>query len=110
MGGRRGPYTDSEKWREEMKFVRIGICALLAFGVLAHGGVEDWSRAVFETGVALLFLAWAVRFYLHSEETIQISPLLPPMVGFLVVVLAQLLFSTSDTPSNPHQEFMLLLA
>ena len=93
-----------------MKFVRIGICALLAFGVLAHGGVEDWSRAVFETGVALLFLAWAVRFYLHSEETIQISPLLPPMVGFLVVVLAQLLFSTSDAPFNTHQEFMLLLA
>src|SRR6202048_1293417 len=93
-----------------MKFVRIGICALVAFGVLAHGGVEDWARAGFETGIALLFLAWAVRFYLHSEETVLISPLLPPMVGLLLVVLAQLLFSTTASPFNTHQEFTLLLA
>jgi O-antigen ligase len=93
-----------------MKFVRIGICALVAFGVLAHGGVEDWARAVFETGIGLLFLAWAVRFYLHSEDTIVISPLLPPMMGLLLVVLAQLLFSTTASPFNTHQEFTLLLA
>ena len=77
---------------------------------MAHGGVEDWARAVFETGIGLLFLAWAVRFYLHSEETILISPLLPPMVGFLLVVLAQLLFATSASSFNTHQEFTLLLA
>jgi O-antigen ligase len=93
-----------------MKFLRIGICSLVAFGVLAHGGVEDWARAVFETGIAVLFLAWAARFYVHSEETILISPLLPPMVGFLLVVLAQLLFSTSASIFNTHQEFTLLLA
>ena len=93
-----------------MKFVRVGICALVAFGVLAHGGVEDWSRAVFETGIAVLFVAWAVWVYLHSEETIIISPLLPPMVGLLLVVLAQLLFATSASPFNTHQEFTLLLA
>jgi len=93
-----------------MKFVRVGICALVAFGILAHGGVEDWARAVFETGTAVLFLAWAVWFYLHSEETVMISPLLPPMAGFLLVVLAQLLFSTSASPFNTHQEFTLLLA
>jgi O-antigen ligase len=93
-----------------MKFVRVGICALVAFGVLAHGGVEDWSRAVFETGIAVLFVAWAVWFYLHSEETIIISPLLPPLVGLLLVVLAQLLFATSASPFNTHQEFTLLLA
>jgi O-antigen ligase len=93
-----------------MKFVRVGICALVAFGVLAHGGVEEWSRAVFETGIGVLFIVWAVWFYLYSEETITISPLLPPMAGFLLVVLAQLLFSTSASPFNTHQEFMLLLA
>src|SRR6202171_2608541 len=93
-----------------MKFLRVGICALVAFGVLAHGGVEDWSRAIFETGIGVLFLAWAVRAYLHSEETILISPLLPPMAGFLLVVLAQLLFSISASPFNTRQEFTLLLA
>src|ERR1700682_4895899 len=93
-----------------MKFLRVGICALVAFGVLAHGGVEDWSRAIFETGIGVLFLAWAVRASLHSEETILISPLLPPMAGFLLVVLAQLLFSISASPFNTRQEFTLLLA
>src|ERR1700736_3310698 len=93
-----------------MKFLRVGICALVVFGVLAHGGVEDWARAVFEIGIGLLFLVWAVRYYLHSEETILISPLLPPLVGFLLVVLAQLLFSETASIFNTHQEFMLLLA
>src|SRR3984885_3793900 len=93
-----------------MKFVRIGICVLVGFGVLAHGGVEDWARAVFEMGTGLLFLAWAAWFYLHGEESILISPLLPPMVGFLLVVVAQLLFSISASPYHTHQEFMLLLA
>src|SRR3977135_3791921 len=93
-----------------MRFLRVGICALVAFGVLAHGGVEDWARAVFETGTGLLFLAWAAWFYLHSDENILISPLLPPMVGFLLVVLAQLLFSTTASMFNTHQEFMLLSA
>src|SRR3984893_17507235 len=110
MGGRRGAYAHSEKWRKEMKFVRVGICALVVFGVLAHGGVEDRARAVFETGTGLLFLAWAAWFYLHSDETILISPLLPPMVGFLLVVLAQLLSSTTASIFNTHQEFVLLLA
>src|ERR1700730_5756058 len=110
MGGRRGAYAHSEKWRKEMKFLRVGICALVVFGVLAHGGVEDWARAVFEIGIGLLFLSWAVRYYLHSEETILISPLLPALVGFLLVVLAQLLFSETASIFNTHQEFMLLLA
>ena len=93
-----------------MKFLRIGICALVAFGVLAHGGVEDWARAIFEVGVGALFLAWAVRFYARGDETILISPLLPPMVGFVLIVLAQLLFSTTASIFNTHQEFMLLLS
>jgi len=38
-----------------MKFLRVGICALVVFGVAAHGGVEDWARAVMEIGAGLLF-------------------------------------------------------
>jgi len=71
-----------QEWREEMTYLRFAICALVAFGVLAHGGVEDWARACFEIGGALLFLAWAVWLFLHNEETIVISPLLPPLVAF----------------------------
>ena len=36
-----------------MKLLRIGICALVAFGILSHGAVEDWARAVLETGAGI---------------------------------------------------------
>ncbi len=93
-----------------MKFLRIGICALVAFGILAHGGVEDWARAAIETGAALLFVVWAVRFYRTKDEAVLISPLLPPLGALLLVVLAQLLFHTTASIFNTHQEFTLLLA
>ena len=93
-----------------MRFLRIGICALVAFGVLAHGGVEDWARAFFETGTGLLFLAWAALIYLQREETVLISPLLPPLAGLLLVVLVQLLFHTTASTFNTREEFTLLLA
>lgn len=93
-----------------MRFLRIGICVLLAFGVLAHGGVEDWAKAFFETGTGLLFLGWAALIYLQEEQTVLISPLLPPLAGLLLVVLAQLLFHTTASTFNTREEFTLLLA
>jgi O-antigen ligase len=93
-----------------MRNIRIGICALVAVGVLAHGGVEDWARACFETGAALLFLGWAVQFYRMKEETVLISPLLAPLAGLWLVVVLQLLFSTTASSFDTHQEFTLLLA
>jgi O-antigen ligase len=93
-----------------MKILRIGICLLVAFGVLAFGGVEDWARACFETGVGVLFVVWAAHVYRDPEETVLISPLLPPLVGLLLVVLCQLLLGTTASTFSTHQEFMLLLA
>ena len=93
-----------------MRFLRIGICALIAIGVLAHGGVEDWARAIFETGAALLFLGWVIRVYLRKEETAEISPLLPPLAGLLVVVLVQMVFRRTASMYDTRQEFALLLA
>ena len=62
-----------------MKFLRLGLCALISFAVLAHGGVEDWARAVLQTGVAFLFLIWALRSYFNEQEQPFCSPLLPPL-------------------------------
>ena len=86
-----------------MRFLRIGICALIAIGVLAHGGVEDWARAIFETGAALLFLGWVIRVYLGKEETAEISPLLPPLAGLLVVVLVQMVFRRTASMYDTRQ-------
>ena len=93
-----------------MKFLRWGICALAAFGVLAFGGVEDWARAVFEVGAGVLFVAWALLMYRGEEDEIFLSPLLPPLVGLALVVLAQMIFSTTASAFNTHEEFTLLLA
>jgi len=69
-----------------MRLLRFGICTLAVFAVAAHGGVEDWARAVFETGAGLLFLAWALWIYFTKEEQIVFSPLIPPLAALSLIV------------------------
>ena len=93
-----------------MKFLKIGICALLVFGVAAHGGVETWARAVLETGAGLLFVAWALRSYFFKEEQIVISPLLPPLAVFSLVVIVQWVFHLTASAYETRTELQLFLA
>jgi len=93
-----------------MKFLRWGICALIGFAVAAHGGVEDWARAVLETGVALLFLIWALRFYFNEKELPVVSPLLPPLALLFLVGLGQWSFGATASLYNTRIEVLLLMA
>jgi O-antigen ligase len=93
-----------------MKFLRVGLCALITFAVLAHGGVEDWARAVLETGVAFLFLIWALRFYFNEQEQPFLSPLLPPLALFFLVGLGQWFFRATASAFSTRIELLLLLA
>jgi len=93
-----------------MRFLRWGICILLTFAVAAHGAVEDWARAVLETGVCLLFLIWALRFYLKKQERLFLSPLLPPLATFFLVCLGQWFFRVTASPYSTRIELLLLLA
>ena len=93
-----------------MKFLRVGTCALVVFAVAAHGGVEDWARTVFETGAGLLFLLWSLWFYFNREEQPVLSPLLPPLAAFSLIVLGQWFFRGSASPYNTRIELLLLLA
>ncbi len=93
-----------------MKLIRIGICALVVFGVASHGAVEDWARAVLEIGAALLFLVWAVRAYLTPEHQLVISPLLLPLVSLLLIAVGQWLFHRTASSYNTRMELQLLLA
>ena len=93
-----------------MRFLRFGICALVVFGVAAHGGVEEWSRAVFETGAGLLFLAWSIWIFFKREEQPVLSPLLPPLAALSFIVLGQWLFRWTASPYNTRIELLLLLA
>jgi O-antigen ligase len=93
-----------------MKFLRFGICALLVFGVLAHGGVEDWARAIFETAAGALLVAWAVRLNVTSSEHLVVSPLLPPLVSLALLVIFQLLFHVTASTYETRLDLLLLLA
>jgi O-antigen ligase len=93
-----------------MKFLRLGVCALVVFGVLAHGAVEPWARAFLESGAGLLFLVWAVRAYFQQEEIVVISPLLLPLSAFAILVLGQWLFHATASAYNTRTELQLLLA
>jgi O-antigen ligase len=64
-----------------MKPIRIGICALAAFSVFAHGVVEPWSEAVLESGAALLFIWWGVRFASGGLPAVRWNWLLAPVAG-----------------------------
>jgi len=93
-----------------MKPLRISICALLVFGVLAHGGVEDWALAVFETGAGLLFFLWAVFSLLFEEREIVLPSILPPLFAFAAVVATQWFFHRTASPYATRVELQLLLA
>jgi O-antigen ligase len=80
------------------------------FAVAAHGGVEDWARAVLETGVGFLFLIWALRFYYNEQEQLAFSPLLPPLAMFFLVGLSQWFFRATVSPYSTRIELLLLLA
>ena len=93
-----------------MRLLRFGICALAVFAVGAHGGVEDWARAVFETGAGLLFLAWAVWIYFTQEDEVIISPLLPPLAALSLIVLGQLAFHGTASSYSTRMELLLLVS
>jgi len=93
-----------------MKFLRVGICALLVFGVAAHGGVEDWARTILEAGAALLLVAWALRIYLYRQEQVVLSPLLLPLSLLAIVTLGQWLFHLTASTYDTRMGLLLLLA
>jgi O-antigen ligase len=93
-----------------MRLLQIGLCGVLVFAIAAHGSVEDWARAVFETSAGLLFLFWAVRAYLTREDIVFISPLLPPLFALILLALGQLLFRGTVSPYDTRIELQLLIA
>jgi O-antigen ligase len=96
-----------------MKFLRVGICALVAFSVAAHGGVEDWARAALETSAGALLIFWAARFCFYrddEEKKIVVTPLLFPLIGLALLALGQLLFRATASTYDTRMELNLLIA
>lgn len=93
-----------------MKWLRIGLCLLLAFSVLSFGAVEVWSQSLLEISAALLFLAWAFLAYRSLDPKIQWSPLHWPLLAFLGIGLLQLLFHGTAYAFLTRTELLKLAA
>jgi O-antigen ligase len=92
-----------------MRFLRVGICGLLTFAVLAYGAVEEWSQAVLAVGFVVLLWVWAWRMYSRKFEGITLSPLFLPLCGFALVVFIQLVFHRTASIYDTRIQFQLLL-
>lgn len=92
-----------------MRFIRISICALLAFAVLAFGAVEEWSQAVLEVAAAFLFFLWAVLQYRRKTEQLVIPPEVFPLCAFALVVVSQLIFHLTASRYSTRSELQLLI-
>ena len=93
-----------------MRLLQIGLCAVVVFAIAAHGAVEDWARAVLETSAGVLFLYCAVRTYVAREESVFISPLLPPLLALIFLGLGQFLFRGTASPYETRVALQLLTA
>ncbi len=90
--------------------IRIGICVLVTFSVLAHGAVEPWSEAVLEVGAAALLLLWACEASLRREFVLLWNPLFWPLAAFWVVVALGRAVGTSMVPFLTSIELLKLTA
>jgi O-antigen ligase len=81
-----------------VKTIRIGICVLLAFSVLAHGAVEPWSETALEIGAAALLLIWGVLLALGKVSDIRTNPLFWPIASFWLFCFVQYAARLSAVP------------
>src|SRR5579875_1075764 len=93
-----------------MKALRIGICVMVAFAVLAFGAVEVWSESVLEIGAAGLLLWWVVAVIRDREQPIRFPPVLWPIAAFLGIEGLQLALGGSSYPFLTRVALMKMLA
>lgn len=93
-----------------MRLIRVGICALVVFGVASHGAVEDWARAGLEIAAGVLFLMWAARTFFGQEQELAIPSILFPLFGLFFVVAVQWVFHLTASSYDTAREMELLLA
>lgn len=86
--------------------VRVGICILVAFTVLAHGAVESWSVFILEIGAALLFLLWGVLASRLERVEIHWNSLYWPLLTLGGFALLELLASLSFYPYATKTELL----
>src|SRR5580704_13592582 len=72
-----------------MKSIRVGLCVLVAFAVLAQGTTEAWSEGVLEIGAALLLVWWCVNVLREDPVELHGNALMWPLAGLWIVAMLQ---------------------
>jgi O-antigen ligase len=93
-----------------MRVVRIGVCLLITFAVLAFGATEEWSQTILEVGAALLLIYWAILLVSRGSEQIVVSPFFLPLTAFALLILVQMIFRSTASLYFTRIEFQLLIA
>jgi O-antigen ligase len=91
-----------------MRFLRVGICCLLAFAVLSFGAVEEWSQAVLEVGASVLLVFWALRQYRVKAEQLSIPSEFLPLCAFALVAILQLVIHLTASRYDTRIQLQLL--
>jgi len=89
-----------------MTSIRIGICSLIAFSVLAHGAVETWSSAVLEMGAASLFFIFGLLTLRARQVDLRWNSLYLPLLTLGVLALVQYVFGFSVYPYATKVELL----
>jgi O-antigen ligase len=76
--------------------VPVGLMALVVFGPLAFGGVEEWAILVLRAGAALLFFAWSLQQLSNARVEVVANGLYFPAVVFGLLVALQIVFHRSE--------------
>jgi O-antigen ligase len=81
-----------------MKAIRIGICTLLAVGVLSFGATGPGGSVILEIGAAVLFVLWGVLVVRRRQLEIRWNWLYLPLVGLGAIAIVQCVFGLSVYP------------
>ncbi len=81
-----------------MKAIRIGVYLLVAFAVVAFGGVEPSGKAILEIGAAVLLAWWAMLAVRRREAEIHWNWLYLPLLALGACGIAQYAFGLSVYP------------
>jgi O-antigen ligase len=81
-----------------MKLIRVGLCALVGFEVLAIGGVISWAEAILELSAAGLFLLWGIIAHRRRQADIYWNWLYLPLLGLGTFALLQSVFRLTASP------------
>ena len=92
------------KWFDQVLFFILS--ALLIFGPLAFGAVEEWSELVLQAGAVVLLCIWAFREATVRQLFLPAFALLQPLLLFFGLVVAQLALRMTVYPFATFNELM----